>query len=199
MRKRTFNATTAVTAAIVVACLALTFAIGSLRPQAAADADDPADERAAAVLDVARADVGSTDGEKYEDALLAAGGELCYQRGYWCATWVWWAFDQAGQSESFCGGLPLSYPQEQADWHARAGSFHAMPNAEWTLDAGDLAFFLYDDGFPGGERVSHSEIVESYDEERGIVRCISANPVVERHAHSLDDPDLIGFGDIEWK
>lgn len=199
MRKLTGRATTVAIAAVVVACLALTFAIATMQASMTAAPEDAVDERAAAVLEAARAEIGSTDGEKYEDALLAAGGELCYQRGYWCATWVWWAFDQAGQAESFCGGLPLSYPQEQADWHAEAGSFHVMPNGEWTLDAGDLMFFLYDDGFPGGERVSHSEIVESYDEERGIVRCISANPVVERHAHSLDDPDLVGFGDVEWK
>ena len=157
------------------------------------------DERIEQVIAVAEQELGNEDGTVYEDALLDAGGELCYQRGYWCATFIWWSFREAGLSEYFCDGQMVVYPQRQAEFYEAQGRYHTSVDHGWQPERGDLMFFLYNDGFPGGERISHSEIVLDYDAQTGIVETISANPVVEYHEHSAYDADTRGFADVSYE
>ena len=155
-------------------------------------------ERAARLIEVAEGELGNTDGARYEDALLEAGGELCYQRGYWCATYVWWSFREAGLAEYLCDGEMTVYPQRQAAYFEWVGAYHESPDEAWQPAPGDIAFFYYSDGFPGGEVVSHSEIVTSYDPETGTFETLTGNPEVTRHEHSIYADDVRGFGDIDW-
>ena len=108
------------------------------------------EERAARLIEVAEGELGNTDGARYEDALLEAGGELCYQRGYWCATYVWWSFREAGLAEYLCDGEMTVYPQRQAAYFEWVGAYHESPDEAWQPAPGDIAFFYYSDGFPGG-------------------------------------------------
>ena len=156
------------------------------------------EERAARLIEVAEGELGNTDGARHEDALLEAGGELCYQRGYWCATYVWWSFREAGLAEYLCDGEMTVYPQRQAAYFEWVGAYHESPDEAWQPAPGDIAFFYYSDGFPGGEVVSHSEIVTSYDPETGTLETLTGNPEVTRHEHSIYADDVRGFGDIDW-
>ena len=160
---------------------------------------DSSEEKVARLLEVAEGEMGNTDGTRYEDALLEAGGELCYQRGYWCATYVWWSFREAGLAEYLCDGEMTVYPQRQAAYFEWEGRFHELPDDEWQPAPGDIAFFYYSDGFPGGEVVSHSEIVTSYDPEAGTFETLTGNPEVTRHEHSVYADDVRGFGDVDWE
>ncbi len=155
-------------------------------------------ERIEQVVAVMEGELGNTDGTVYEDALLDAGGELCYERGYWCATFIWWSCREAGLSGYFCDGSMTVYPQQQAEFYEEAGRFYESADESWQPEAGDLAFYFYNEGFPGGERISHSEFVISYDDDSRTVYTISANPVVEYHEHGVDDSDVRGFADIDW-
>ena len=156
------------------------------------------EEKAARLIEVAEGELGNTDGARYEDALLEAGGELCYQRGYWCATYVWRSFREAGLAEYLCDGEMTVYPQRQAAYFEWVGAYHESPDEAWQPAPGDIAFFYYSDGFPGGEVVSHSEIVTSYDPETGTFETLTGNPEVTRHEHSIYADDVRGFGDIDW-
>lgn len=156
------------------------------------------EEKVARLIEIAEGEMGNTDGARYEDALLDAGGELCYQQGYWCATYIWWSFREAGLSEYLCDGEMTVYPQRQAAYFEWTGDYHELPDEEWQPAPGDIAFFYYSDGFPGGEVVSHSEIVTSYDPETGIFETMSGNPEVMRHEHSIYAEDVRGFGDVDW-
>lgn len=156
-------------------------------------------ERIDQVIAVAEQELGNQDGTVYEDALLDAGGELCYERGYWCATFIWWSFREAGMSDWFCDGQMIVYPQQQAEFYESKGRYHAGVGGDWQPERGDLMFFFYNDGFPGGERISHSEIVLSYDPETATVQTLSANPVVEYHQHSAYDPDARGFAEVDYE
>lgn len=172
---------------------------GQTAPVAQEASDDATEEeKVARLLEVAEGEMGNTDGTRYEDALLEEGGELCYQRGYWCATYIWWSFREAGLSEYLCDGEMTVYPQRQAAYFEWTGDYHELPDDEWQPAAGDIAFFYYSDGFPGGEVVSHSEIVTSYDAETGIFETMSGNPEVMRHEHSIYGEDVRGFGDVDW-
>ena len=162
------------------------------------EAESSPEELIEQVIVVAEQELGNEDGTKYEDALLDAGGELCYQRGYWCATFIWWVFREAGMSEYFCGGQMIVYPQQQAEYYESEGRYYETVNDDWQPECGDLIFFMYN-AFPGGERISHSEIVLSYDEETRIVKTISANPVVAYHEHSIYDTAVIGFADLPYE
>lgn len=77
----------------------------------ASEADEAA--RIEAVIAAAEGELGNNDGTRYEDALLTAGGELCYERGYWCGTYLWWAFREAGLSAYLCDGTMTVYPQRR--------------------------------------------------------------------------------------
>lgn len=80
----------------------------------------------------------------------------------------------------------IVYPQRQAAYFESQGLYHETVDENWHPERGDIAFMFYNDGFPGGEIISHSELVISYDEEARTVETISANPVVEYHTHPLD-------------
>lgn len=162
-------------------------------------ANSSSEGRISALLTVMENEIGNTDGSKYENALLDVGGELCYERGYWCATYIWWAFREAGLSPYFCDGQMIVYPQRQAAYFESQGLYHETADENWHPERGDIAFMFYNDGFPGGEIISHSEFVISYDAETRTVETISANPVVEYHTHPLNGEDMRGFGDVLYE
>lgn len=142
------------------------------------------------VTDVMVAELGITDGTRYEDALLDAGGELCgNERGLWCVTFLWWAFHEAGCGELFCGGEPIGWPERQHTWWREHGQLVEMLDEANPSQAGDLYYQLLEPErrFEGCGDVSHGEFVVGYDPETTRVTCISANPVVEYHEHVLKD------------
>lgn len=158
-----------------------------------------ADERINQVLSIAEKELGNEDGTRYEDDLLSSGGQLCYERGYWCTTFIWWAFKQAHMSDYFCDGTMTVYPQQQARFFQDQGTYHPFVTDDWQPERGDEAFMFYEDGFPGGELISHGELIESYDPEREEIHTISANPKVEHHTHSIHDEAMRGYGDLSYE
>ena len=111
--------------------------------------------RAKDVLDAARSQVGTVGGLKYENELMARGGELCIGRGYWCGAFVWWAFHQAGANDAYVGGRPEAYPYQIYDYYRQRSQLVSYPQA------GDLAFMKWSN-LPGQPTLlSHVAIVES--------------------------------------
>lgn len=142
------------------------------------------------VVSVMRREIGNTDGTKYEDALLDAGSELCGgERGLWCVTFLWWAFDKAGYGDLFCGGEPIAWPERQVEWWRENGQMHDEFDETDVPQFGDIYYQLLDpeDRFDGCGDVSHGEFVVNYDVDLRKLTCISANPVVEVHEHVIDD------------
>lgn len=178
---------------LVGVVMASLVAAGPANPQSADTEAGLAVER---VVDVMRDELGNTDGEGYEDALLNAGGELCGgKRGLWCTTFLWWAYDEADAGGAFCGGEPISEPRLQAQWYKDHGQFFETMDDENPPQRGDLFFELLapEYRFEGCGDISHGEFVLGYDARSRTVTCISANPVVEIHQHSVDEPEFRGY------
>lgn len=147
-------------------------------------------EALSAVCAIMVGELGVTDGSAYEDALVAAGGELCGgERGLWCVTFLWWAFHEAGFGELFCGGEPIGWPERQHAWWREHGQLIEVLDEKNPPRPGDIYYQLLEpeNRFEGCGDVSHGEFVVGYDPETTRVTCISANPVVEYHEHVLAD------------
>ena len=106
----------------------------------------------AQVLDMiekkARSVLGTDSGTPFEDALLAAGGRLCWgTRGAWCATYIWWAFNQSGAGIFLANGTPLSEPEQYYNYYAKLGKSYwrdASNGASMKgVQRGDLVFIDY--------------------------------------------------------
>ena len=93
------------------------------------------------VVSVASTQLWNTDGRVYEDAVLAAGGRLCYDlRNYWCGAYLWWSFDKAGVGQYYVDGTPLVEPRLIVDWYAAQGQYSADMRG---VQPGDFVFFDY--------------------------------------------------------
>lgn len=106
--------------------------------------------------------LGNLDGSIYEDALLAAGGQLCQgQRFMWCATYIWWCFDRSGCSEYLADGQVLSEPNDYSDFYKERGVY------SYTMDGvetGDLLFWTYP-GWEDQTTTGHMALCVGYDDE----------------------------------
>lgn len=96
----------------------------------------------------ARSVLGSYNGRQFEDALLAAGGKLCWGvRGQWCGAYLWWAFNKAGLTHFYAGGKPLSQPQHVYDYYASIGRAYWRNAYEgYSMEGvrrGDIVFVDY--------------------------------------------------------
>ena len=101
------------------------------------------------IIDTMRSQMGSTRGWYYENAALAAGGDLCWGgRGNWCATFTWWAFNNAGYGNLFCGGRTILDPQLILEWFCTDGRATLADGRRGQtlhgMERGDIVFFGYD-------------------------------------------------------
>lgn len=150
-------------------------------------------ERIQAVLNVARSQIGVSGGIKYEDALLAMGGELCIGRGYWCGNFVWWCFKEAGLSEVLCNRSLDVYPSHMANYYKQRGQFsYSDPQP------GDLAFFYWVQ-LPGETAdITHVAIIESVTST--TITTIEGNMSnkVKRFTWSRSNSHLRGYAHLDY-
>lgn len=111
------------------------------------------------VIDIARSQVGATNGWKY---LNAAYGPNYYVA--WCAIFQWWVFYQAGAEDLFYGGGISPSPAEIMHYYERSGQIVGSPQV------GDLVFMS----------------TYGYASHIGIVSAVSDNSVRVTEGNYLD-------------
>lgn len=136
----------------------------------------------------------TTVAHDYPTPLQVAEGEVgkagSYSAsGFWCASFVSWAADQAGLTFKGSDSPAALAADAQAD-----GSWHSTPRI------GDLIFVNLAPEYSTADQVSHVGIVASI--EGGNVTSIERNPgegddVVVRHVRALTDAGVVGFASFE--
>lgn len=102
----------------------------------------------------------SSYGYKYENAIVAAGGQLCAGRhGKWCAAYLWWGFDRAGYRSLW--GTSLTHVQSDPEYLAweyqGIGRYHAGTSG---IKRGDLLFMRHTP-WRAGQNITHVGLVTS--------------------------------------
>lgn len=97
-----------------------------------------------------------SSGAPYNNALLAAGGQLCGGKWtLWCATYIWWGFYMTGFSDLWgTSGINVD-PEYLAEEFASIGRYHGGTSG---IQRGDIAFMYYEP-WRGGQYITHAAYV----------------------------------------
>lgn len=96
------------------------------------------------------------NGSKFENALMAAGGTLCNnRRGWWCATYLWWGFQQNNALDLWGTSGMQADPEWLANEFRALGRFH---NGTSGVQRGDI-LFSYWAPWRGGQWITHASYV----------------------------------------
>lgn len=130
------------------------YTVGGIRGYSASDA-------ANRVISVARSELDPTNtGNKYEDALVAAGGTMCNnRRGWWCVAYLWWCFREADQQDVFGTTGMNADPEYLADEFASQGRYNSAAGLP-GVQPGDIVFFYWSP-WRSGQKISHGTLVVS--------------------------------------
>lgn len=85
----------------------------------------------------------------------------------WCATFVWWLFDQTGLSSLFYGGKKTAYCPTLAVYYQQQKQWYTK-----DFKPGDIIFF---DFGTGKTKYQHVGVVESVSADGKTVYCIEGN------------------------
>jgi|GEM_PF-5639448 len=144
------------------------------------------------LLNVARRELGTVGGFKYENAVLAKGGQLTIGRGYWCGAFVWWCFDQAGLNNAFFGGNVQTYPYNLYDYYRQRGQLTTNPQP------GDLVFMKWTPLQGQPILLSHVALVESVTSTH--ITTIEGNmgtpPAVRRYTWNRNHSAIIAYAGL---
>lgn len=115
----------------------------------------PSEEVAARLIAVAASQNGITDGERYQNRVVADGGSADPMGP--CGAFVYWCFQEAGMTYQFMDGGTTAYPHEIADWYRNQGRLETTPRPGdiWLVD--QPAFRPWADASPG----THAGIIAS--------------------------------------
>ena len=116
-----------------------------------------------AVLNVARSQIGYTDGgsnyTKYHKAMGWSGAAP------WCVMFVWWCFNQAGAAKLFCNGQKSAGCSNTRSYYSNGSSGELSA----TPQVGDMVLFVW-----GGSGPDHIGIVEAVNDD-GSITTIEGN------------------------
>lgn len=130
------------------------------------------------------------NGAKFEDALLAAGGTLCNnRRGWWCATYLWWGFQQNNALDLWGTSGIQSDPEWLANEFRGMGRFY---NGVAGVQRGDI-LFSYWAPWRGGQWITHASYVTNVT--AATVTVLEGNMGYSSvwHTYSLWDSHLRGY------
>lgn len=109
-----------------------------------------------AVVWTALNQVGYRSGWEYETPLLDAGGTLCNGRhGWYCATFVWWCFREAGLSNLWGEGGLQSDPEYLANEYRQMGAYSSNI---YGAQRGDIVF-AYIVPWRNPQSITHAALV----------------------------------------
>lgn len=109
----------------------------------------------------------------------------------WCAGFACTCLLLAGAKMKAVGSLSCEKLLENCQLRAWAWRFDASQNGPLP-SPGDLVFFAKD------EQIFHVGLVESVDDENGIITTLEGNAedAVRRHTYPISDPHIYGFASI---
>ena len=86
------------------------------------------------LIDVAASQNGITDGDRYQNAVVASGGTANHMGP--CCAYVYWCFKQAGLTYQYMDGTASAFPHEVADWYRDHGRLASSPKPGdiWLID-----------------------------------------------------------------
>lgn len=127
----------------------------------------------------------------YMNNLLSKGGKLCWgSTNAWCATFVWWGFNQNNLNQYWCGGQPLSEPAQIRDWYRARGRYSRSMRG---IQPGDIIFMSY--WVRMGEPVTH--VVYCAGVRGNTITIVGSNPDWYKDM-SANDAHFWGYARPEW-
>lgn len=138
-----------------------------------------------------------SNGRKYENALLNAGGSLTNgSRGLWCVNYLWWGFHRIGMNNEVWGSTGLQVDPDYLREEAKSlGRLHTSLDG---IQRGDILFTYFSSWRPD-ITASHGAIVTNVSGryvtvlEGNIATSGSGLPTLRSYTFSLDDSIMRGY------